>query len=113
KHFRQDEPLFRATWLRGEQEHDLLFTTSHRICDGASVVILVREILACLLESTEANFTRPTPLIPYESVTRRDLVADYRPPSPLKCKLAARTLNCVLRLIPESCRPAENLEHFL
>jgi hypothetical protein len=111
--FGKDNPLFRAIWLRGEREHDLLFTTSHRICDGASMVILVREILACLSETVERDLAPPSPLIPYEPITRRDLIADYRPPSPLKRKLMARALNCVLRLIPESRRPAENRENFL
>jgi GT2 family glycosyltransferase len=125
-HFGKDEPLFRVTWLRGEREHDLLFTTSHRICDGASMLILVREILGCLSETAEINvdvapqfperattITPPSPLIPYEPVTRRDLIADYRPASVWRRKLMAQVLNCVLRLIPESRRPPRNREHFL
>ncbi|MBV8845284.1 MAG: glycosyltransferase [Bryobacterales bacterium] len=101
------EPLFRATWLRGEQEHDLLLTTSHRICDGASMLILVREILECLRE-----IAAPNRLIPYQPITPRDLIADYRPSSVWKSKLAAWGMNCVLRL-PESRKPLENREHFL
>jgi hypothetical protein len=129
-HLGKGEPLFRATWLRGEQEHDLLFTTSHRICDGASMLILVREILGGLSETAEASFNAaqwaPAPpnafgasiagltrLIPYEPVTCQDLISDYRPPSVWKAKWAARVLNCVLSLIPKSRRPSENREHFL
>jgi GT2 family glycosyltransferase len=128
--FGEDEPLFRVTWLRGEREQDLLFTTSHRICDGASMLILVREMLGCLCESAQvsldtaphtpartnahgASMAVPSRLMPYELVTRRDLIADYQPPSVWKRKLIARALNCVLRFIPESRRPPENREHFL
>ena len=108
EHFGKDEPLFRAIWLRGEQEQDLLFTTSHRICDGASMLILIREILECLSEPDA-----PNRLIPYPPITRRDLIADYRPPSLWKRKLAACGLNCALRLIPESRKPLENRENFV
>jgi len=127
--FGNDNPLFRATWLRGEQESDLLFATSHRICDGASMVILVQEILRCLCESTGVGVDtaqhappgitcgtgklEPGRFAPYEPVTRRDLIADYRPPSVWKRNLTARALNCVLGLIPESRRLSENREHSL
>jgi GT2 family glycosyltransferase len=128
--FGKDEPLFRVTWLRGEREHDLLFTTSHRICDGASMLILVREILGCLCETAEVSSetaqqtpartnahgtmkTVPSRLVPYEPITRRDLIADYQPRSVWKHKFMAPVLNCVLRLIPESRRPPENREHSL
>jgi GT2 family glycosyltransferase len=112
-HFGKGEPLFRATWLRGEQEHDLLFTTSHRISDGASMLILVREIVACLCETVDPGFAAPSRLMPYDAVTRRDLIADYQPPSVWKPKLMAQALNGVLALMPESRRPSENHEHSL
>ncbi|HEV2498964.1 MAG TPA: condensation domain-containing protein [Terriglobia bacterium] len=113
EHFGKDQPLFRTTWLRGEREHDLLFTASHRVSDGASMLILVREILACLCETVDAGFAVSAPLMPYEAMTRRDLIADYRPPLVWKLKLVARALNGVLALIPESQRHSENREHSL
>lgn len=111
--FGKDEPLFRATWLRGEREHGLLFTTSHRICDGASMLILVQEILACLAETAGLSSGTATQLLPYEPISRRELIEDYRPPSPWKRKLLARVLNCVIASIPASRRSGENREHFL
>lgn len=108
KDFGKDEPLFRTTWLKGEQEHDLLFTTSHRICDGGSMLILVREILECL-----SGAAAPNRLIPYPPITWRDLIVDNRAPSVWQRKLAAWGLNRVLGLIPESRHPLENREHFL
>jgi len=117
-HLGKDEPLFRATWLRGDREQDLLFTTSHRICDGASMLILVREILGCLSDVAHTNapgaaIAGPNRPIPYEPVTPKELIADYRPPSVWKPKLVARILNCLLCLIPESRRLSENREHYL
>lgn len=103
--FAFDQPLLRAVWLRGEPEHDLLFATSHRICDGASMLIVVKEILQSLYGKEE--------LIPYEPITRRDLIRDYQPPKPWKRKLAASLLNGALRLIPSSRQPPENKEHYL
>src|SRR5258707_4036271 len=43
--FAHDQPQLRAVWLQSELESDLLLTTSHRICDGMSVFIIVREEL--------------------------------------------------------------------
>jgi hypothetical protein len=103
--FAFDQPLFRAVWLQGELENDLLFATSHRICDGASMLVIVKEILRSLYAEEE--------LIPYEPVTRRDLVRNYQPQKPWKRKLKASLLNGLLRLIPSSRQPAENNEHYL
>jgi hypothetical protein len=52
-------------------------------------------------------------LVPYEPVTRRDIVGDYRPPDPWKRNVAAFLTNGLLRLIPESRRTAENRERDL
>jgi GT2 family glycosyltransferase len=112
-HFGKDEPLFRATWLRGEREHDLLFATSHRICDGASMLILVQEILACLAETAGLPSGPAPELTPYEPISRRELIEDYRPPSRWKRKLSARVLNGVIASIPVLRRSADNREHFL
>ncbi|MEZ0469558.1 condensation domain-containing protein [Luteimonas salinilitoris] len=40
------EPLVRAVWLRGEGAGELLLVCHHCICDGRSIVTLLREILA-------------------------------------------------------------------
>ena len=103
--FAFDQALFRAVWLQGDLENDLLFATTHRICDGASMLIIVKEILRSLYTEEE--------LIPYEPITRRDLIRDYQPPKLWKRKLTASLLNGVLRLIPNSRQPPENNEHYL
>jgi hypothetical protein len=100
-----DKPQLRVVWIRSELEHDLLLTTSHRICDGMSVLTIVREVLR-LLHSTEE-------LIPYEPITVRDIIGSYQPRQPWRRKLAAGLLNGVLRLVPNSHRAPENKEHHL
>jgi hypothetical protein len=103
--FSGDQPLVRAVWLQSDSESDLLITTSHRICDGMSLLTIGREVLRALHTDDV--------LVPYEPVTRRDIVGDYRPPHPWKCNVAAFLANGLLRLIPESRRPRENKEHYL
>jgi hypothetical protein len=103
--FAEDGPLLRAVWLRSERESDLLLTTSHRICDGMSVLTIVREVVRSLHTDDE--------LIPYEPITAQDIIGNYQPPRPWKRKLAAGLANALLRLIPNSDRIHENHEHYL
>jgi hypothetical protein len=100
-----DKPQLRAVWLRSAQESDLLLTTSHRICDGVSIITLGRELLRCLYSDEE--------LIPYEPFTAQDIIGDYQPPQLWKRKLAARLMNGLLRLVPSSRRAPESIEHSL
>ncbi len=103
--FAYDQPQLRAVWLRSECESDLLLTTTHRMCDGMSVFIIVREILRSLYNDAEP--------IPYEPVKVRDIIGDYRPSKPWKHKLAALLMNGALRLVPCSRRPPDNKEYHL
>jgi hypothetical protein len=103
--FAYDKPMLRAVWLQSEVESDLLLTTSHRICDGMSMLTIVREVLRSLHTGEE--------LIPYEPITERDIVGDYQPPKPWKRKLAVGLINGLLRLVPNSRRAPENNEHYL
>jgi hypothetical protein len=100
-----DRPQLRAVWLQSELESDLLLTTSHRICDGMSIITIVREILRCLYNDEE--------LIPYEPITTQDIIGDYQPAQPWKRKLAVRLMNGLLRLVPSSRRAPESIEHSL
>lgn len=103
--FSCDQPLFRVVWLRSEPESDLLFATSHRICDGMSVLTIIREILRALY-SDEL-------LIPYEPVTRRDIIGDYQPPHPWKRAISASLVNGLIWLIPKSRRASSNREYHM
>src|SRR5882762_8703748 len=66
--FAYDQPQLRAVWLPSGLESDLLLTTSHRICDGMSILIIVREVLRSLHTDEE--------LIPYEPITARTIIGD-------------------------------------
>jgi hypothetical protein len=100
-----DQPQLRAVMLQSERESDLLLVTSHRICDGMSMLTIVREVLRALHKDED--------LIPYAPITTRDMIGDYQPPQPWKRKLAARLVNGVARLIPHSRRASDNREHCL
>lgn len=103
--FAYDQPQLRLVWLQSQRESDLLFTTSHRICDGMSIFILVKEILRSLHSDED--------LVPYETPTLRDMTGGYRPPKPWAFKLKMLLMNGTLRLIPSSRRTPENKEHHL
>jgi hypothetical protein len=100
--FPYDQPQLRAVVLQSERESDLLLVTSHRICDGMSMLTIVREVLRALHKDED--------LIPYAPITTRDMIGDYQPRQPWKCKLTASLLNGFTRLIPHSRRASENKE---
>ncbi|HEX3472497.1 MAG TPA: condensation domain-containing protein [Silvibacterium sp.] len=101
----RDQPQLRVAWLRSENESDIVFTTSHRICDGMSMLTIVRETLRLLYLDEE--------LIPYTPITTRDMIGDYQPQQPWKCEMKAHLLNGLLRMIPPSRREPENREYAL
>jgi hypothetical protein len=103
--FAYDQPQLRLVWLKSERESDLLLTTSHRICDGMSIFILVKEVLRSLHSDEE--------LVPYETPTLRDMIGGYQPAKPWTFKLKLFLMNVILGLIPSSRRIPENKEHHL
>jgi hypothetical protein len=100
--FPYDQPQLRAVMLQSERESDLLLVTSHRICDGMSMLTIVREVLHALHKDED--------LIPYPPITTRDMIGDYQSPQPWKRKLTAGLVNGIMRLIPHSRRLPENKE---
>jgi hypothetical protein len=103
--FAHDQPQLRLVWLKSERESDLLLTTSHRICDGMSIIILVKELLRSLHRDEE--------LVPYETPTLRDMIGGHQPAKPWAFKLKLFLMNVILGLIPSSRRTPENKEHHL
>jgi hypothetical protein len=103
--FQYNEPQLRVVWLPGGLEADLLFATSHRICDGMSLLIIIREVLRCLHCQEE--------LVPYEAITTQDIIGDYQPPQGWKHKLTVALINGMLPLVPNSRRAPENKHHHL
>lgn len=102
--FAYDQPQLRTVWLQSERRSDLLLTTSHRICDGKSIFILVKEILQALYSDGEP--------IPYAPITTQDIIGGYRPAQPWKLKLKVQMLNGLLRVIPSPRQEPEKMEHF-
>jgi hypothetical protein len=100
--FPHHQPQLRVVWLRSGASSELLITTSHRICDGMSVLTLVREILKSL-HSDDA-------LVPYTPLTLQDIIGDLRDEGVAKRQRAARIMNTVISLIPGSRKPIENKE---
>jgi hypothetical protein len=96
------QPQLRVVWLRSGLDNELLITTSHRICDGMSVLTLIREILKSL-HSDDA-------LVPYAPLTLQDIMGDRRDEGLPKRQRAARIMNRMIALIPGSRRPVENNE---
>ncbi|GLQ94661.1 hypothetical protein [Dyella acidisoli] len=100
--FPHHQPQLRVVWLRSGLSNELLITTSHRICDGMSVLTLVREILKSL-HSDDA-------MVPYAPLTLHDIIGDLRDEGLPKRRRAARIMNAVIGLVPGSQRPVENKE---
>lgn len=102
--FAHGQPQLRLVWLRGADASDLLFVASHRICDGMSLLILVRETLRALYNDA--------PLRPYAALSAADIVGDYRPEHPRRRRWTARLIGLLLGVLPPLPVP-RNREHHL
>lgn len=100
--FAHHQPQLRVAWLRSKASNELLFTASHRICDGMSMLILIREVLKSLY--------RDDTLCPYAPLTLHDIIGDVRDEDLPRRRRVARILNAVIALIPGSRRPVDNKE---
>jgi hypothetical protein len=103
--FSHSQPQLRVVWLRSDRVQDLLFVASHRICDGMSMLTIVREVLR-LLHRDEIP-------VPYAPISPDDIIGDYQPPHPWKRRMSARLCNTILGLIPNSRKNPGNDEYCL
>jgi hypothetical protein len=108
--FPPGQPQLRVVWLRRAHgipgAHDeLLITSPHRVCDGMSMFIILRELLQGL-HSNQA-------LIPYPAPTIQDIIGGFHDKHAWKRRLLARAINALFALIPSSRRPLVNREHHL
>lgn len=88
----QQGPLMRVVWLQGQGVSELMLVCHHCICDGASLVTLLREILL-LLDQPHMEIGR------YESFsTLHDLVPGYREANK-RLRRRGRLMTLLLRLI--------------
>ncbi|WP_237054040.1 condensation domain-containing protein [Marilutibacter chinensis] len=65
--FDADLPLIRVTWLRGAETSELLLVCHHCICDGRSIIVLLRDILLLCGRPDQDIGTR-TSLQPLEEI---------------------------------------------
>lgn len=100
--FPNDQPQLRVVWLRSDREQDLLFIASHRICDGMSMLTIVRDVLRFVCKDEIP--------VPYAPITPDDIIGDYRPRHPSMRRIIAHAANAALRLIPESRKEPGNHE---
>lgn len=100
--FSHDRPQLRVVWLRSEKEQDLLFIASHRICDGMSMLTVVRDVLR-FAHHDEAP-------APYAPISPDDIVGDYRAKHPRSRRMLAHVSNAILTLIPASKKAPVNHE---
>lgn len=103
--FEYDKPQLRVVWLERAFGADLIFATSHRICDGMSILLIVKEVLTALYSDEK--------LIPYDPITVEDIIGGYRPAKPWKFKLLSSLLNGALTLVPGSGSTRLKMHHFL
>lgn len=100
--FVHDLPQLRLTWLRSDEEHELLVAATHRICDGMSQLTIVRELLDGL-HSEQA-------LVPYQAIAPADVIGDFDDGKRWKRRAAAWLVNAVFALLPPTRRPVDKHE---
>ncbi|MBV8845285.1 MAG: hypothetical protein JO307_20960 [Bryobacterales bacterium] len=101
--FHHDFPQLRVAYVEGDCDCELLFTTSHRVCDGLSIFILVKDVLRFLARRVE--------LSPQEEISARDIIGEYRPAWPWLTGIGVAMINTCLRLLPAS-RPAPRKKEY-
>lgn len=103
-------PLMRLLWLKGEEVSDLVIVLPHCICDGGTIVNLMRELLVYtdnpLLET-----------VPYASFTRAgDLVSAGALPGKgalIKARLLSNIAYGVLALITRNKKEATGNDNYM
>ena len=71
-----NEPLARLVWLQGETASDLLLVLPHCICDGTTILNLMRELMALIDDPEQdlvpyASFTSVKELLPEDFITSK------------------------------------------
>jgi hypothetical protein len=90
--FHHELPQLRVVYFERESGCNLLFTTSHRICDGLGIFIIVKDVLRYLAGHIE--------LQAQEAVGVADLVGEYRPARPWLTSIGVPLINACLSLLP-------------
>jgi hypothetical protein len=102
--FHPEFPQLRVVYLERECDCDLLFTTSHRVCDGLSIFIVIKDVLRSLAGCLDLNV--------YEEISARDIIGEYRPPLPWLTGIGVPLINTCLRLLPALRAARTKKEYF-
>jgi hypothetical protein len=101
--FHHGSPQLRLVYFEDRYDSELLFTTSHRVCDGLSIFIVVKDVLRSLAGRVALN--------PYEEISTGDIIGEYRPASPWLTSVGVALINTCLYLLPAS-RPARKKKEY-
>src|SRR6202048_414170 len=72
-----DGPLIRIVWIKSEGISELMLVGHHCICDGASLVVLFREILQ-LIDQPDAQLTPYPPVQSLQELVPREVWSDLK-----------------------------------
>jgi hypothetical protein len=103
--FDHELPQLRVVYLQHKSECDLLFVTSHRICDGLSIFIIVKDALRALAGHTGLNA--------YEAVGSADIVGEHQLARPWLTKVGLTLINLCLSLLPGSGPAPKRKDYFV
>ena len=101
--FHHELPQLRVVYFEREFDCDLLFTVSHRVCDGLSIFIIIKDVLQSLADRAERNT--------YPAIAVSDIIGGYRPARPWLTAAGVSLINTCLRLLP-SARPAPKRKEY-
>ena len=94
-------PLLRLVWIRSDEVSELMFVAHHCVCDGGSLITLMREVL----QVADQPATELTPYDSYRSF--EDLVPAENPGE--SCNRTGRQAQGgALQTIPDSCCAQES-----
>jgi hypothetical protein len=103
--FHPELPQLRVVYFERESGCNLLFTTSHRICDGLGIFIIAKDVLRHLAGCTELNT--------HAAVSVADIIGDYRPARPWLTSIGVSLINTCLHLLPASRSAPKRKEYFV
>ena len=102
--FDYDLPQLRVVYFERACDCDLLFTTSHRVCDGLSAFIIVKDVLRSLAGCVAQEA--------HKEIGASDIIAEYRPSWPWLANIGISLINTCLSLLPASRSVPKKEEYF-
>jgi hypothetical protein len=92
--FHHESPQLRVVYLEGECDCELLFTTSHRVCDALSIFIIAKDVLRFLAGRL--------PLDAHAEISAGHIIGAYRPARPWLTSAGVALINACFWMLPSS-----------